>query len=164
MRSSKRSGHLATLTTEDSWSWAECRAFYLAYLNVDVRPPTIDNIICMRNKMAHLRDELRTQAGVAEFERRLSQLAISGPATSEETALGLYHIYADKARGVQISQLETYRVLGLVRSQVDGLTRHLHSIIYGGATTPQLEALRSGAPIAVKGFDYKKRLYLHRDR
>jgi hypothetical protein len=62
--------------------------------------------------MAHLRDELGTKVGVAEFDKKLRGLGTSGPTLAEESSLGLSHdppLF--NVSGVEISQLQTYRVL-----------------------------------------------------
>lgn len=154
----KYGARLLNMTTENSWSWKECCAFYQAYLDFDVRPPLIDNIIWMRNKMAHLRDELRTSEGIAEFERRLQELAISNQATMDEAGLGLFDNPLYPRRGVEISQLQTYRVLDIIRSRVIALTLHLLPFFHGATSNIYLDALRSGSPKLVKDFDSKKLL------
>jgi hypothetical protein len=149
---------LLNLATENSWNWTECCAFYQSYLGFDVRPPLIDNIIWMRNKMTHLRDELRTPQGIEEFERRLQELAISGSATAGEASLGLFDNPLYPRRGIEISQLQTYRVLDIIRSQVITLTLHLLPFVHGVTSNDYLNALRSGSPKSVKGFNSQKLL------
>lgn len=149
---------LAKLQTEESWTWTECRAFYQSYLGCDIKPPLIENIIWMRNKMTHLRDELRTADGLADFEQRLQGLRISDPATPEEAALGLTNSPPYMQHGVEISQLQTYRMLDILRAQVNNLTLHLFPFIHGMTSNAYLDALRSGAPISIKQFNHQKLL------
>lgn len=86
----RRAGHrLSTLDTEDSWRWPECTSFYTHYVGVDVAPDDIEGVLWIRNKLAHLRDGLRTEAGRAEFASHLEQLGLDGPETAEEQPLGL---------------------------------------------------------------------------
>jgi hypothetical protein len=79
------------MDSDESWRWQQCRAFYKEYLRVDVRTDDVDSIVWMRNKTTHLRDEMKTLAGREEVERRLEEIAVSGPRTDFETRLRLMH-------------------------------------------------------------------------
>jgi hypothetical protein len=109
--------------------------------------------------MAHLRDELGTKVGVAEFDKKLRGLGTSGPTLAEESSLGLSHdppLF--NVSGVEISQLQTYRVLDLSRSQVHRLVLRLFRFVNGTDSTAYLDALRSASPIRVEGVNAERML------
>jgi hypothetical protein len=148
---------LRTMRTEESWNWKACRAFYQAYTGIEVKPSSIEHIVWMRNKMAHLRDDLRTSEGLDEFDRRLRDMEISAPATTEEQVLGLSNaLPAWSSGGVRVSQLQAYRILDIIRSHVNDMTVQLFSFVHGTASTKYLDALGSGRPIATGNFSAKK--------
>lgn len=110
--------HLTKMSSEESWRWTDCQAFFTHYVGVDVTPPAIEAVLWIRNKMTHLRDRLRTDAGRAEFTAHLAALGIAGPATPDEAALGLVEHPPYMSRGVHLSQLQTWRILDVLANQV----------------------------------------------
>lgn len=149
---------LKKLDTENSWNWPECRAFYGAYFSIEVRPPPVDHIIWMRNKMAHLRDELRTKEGATEFDRRLEDLAISGSETAQERQFGLSADPPAWSDGVRLSGLETYRILNIVRSHVNLVDNLLSAFAKGTTSTSYFDALKAASPVAVPNLDIRRLL------
>jgi hypothetical protein len=114
-----RAGHLlATLNTEDSWRWPECRAFYTHYVGVDIAPPPIEAVLWIRNKLAHLRDGLRTDAGRQELRGHIDAVSLNAPITDEERALGLVEHRPYMADGVVLTQLQTWRLLDVIAEHV----------------------------------------------
>lgn len=150
-------GHrLSTLDTEDSWRWPECKSFYTHYVGVDVAPNDIEGVLWIRNKLAHLRDELRTETGRAEFASRVEQLGLGGPETAEEQPLGLVDHAPYMTRGVFLTQLQTWRLLDLIAVQVGKVALAAFPFIYGRQTSAYLEALRLGTPIAAQYLTVKQ--------
>lgn len=149
---------LRKLETEDSWKWYECESFYQDYMGLDVRPAGINDIIWIRNKLTHLRDELRTDKGLAEFDEVIKRLGVDGDPTDEETALGLVSHEPYTIRGVHLTQVQTWRILNLLRKHVDGLGAALHSYQYGLTSSKHLKALDHGLPLETKKFNFKTHL------
>lgn len=155
----KRHGSsLKAMGTENSWKTHECDAFYENYLGLTARPQAIKDIVWMRNKLTHLRDELRTEAGIKDFEKKLGQLGISGEPSEEEATLGLVAHEPYFVSGVHLTQLQTWRILNLLRSHINSLGQALHAFEYGAKTTSFLDAVASGAPQDVKSFSAKQHL------
>lgn len=153
----RRAGaQLATMNTEDSWKWAECEAFYRHYVGVDVRPPDVVAVLWIRNKLAHLRDELRTEAGHAEFAAHIEALGLGNPITPEEAALGLVEHRPYMAHGAHLTQLQTWRLLDIIADQVGVVARAAFPYLYRRQTNGYLEALGAGAPIGVKDLSVKQ--------
>jgi len=149
-------GRLSKLESEDSWKWPECRLFYLNYVGIDVTPPAIESVLWIRNKLTHLRDELRTPVGFAEFQSRLATLNIHHLRTPDEVALGLVSHQPYAARGVALSQLETLRILDLLADHVGSVALAAFQYDYGGATNPFLDGVRAKSPLALSGFPTAK--------
>ncbi|GGF18107.1 hypothetical protein GCM10011399_09740 [Subtercola lobariae] len=147
---------LANLSTEDSWSWSQCELFFRHYIEVEVRPEKIRAVLWIRNKLTHLRDQLRTDAGKAEFEAHMTTLDISGPPTPDETELGLieHRAYIDSA--MQLTQLQTLRVLDVIRDHIGVVALAAFSFDYGRSTTEYLTALRNRSPIRIPDFPSQK--------
>ncbi|WP_375384046.1 hypothetical protein [uncultured Microbacterium sp.] len=146
---------LTNLQTENSWRWPECQAFYTHYIGVDVTPPKLEAALWIRNKLAHLRDELRTDAGRAEFAAHVKVLGIDGPETPEEAALGLVDHRAYMSHGVQLTQLQTWRLLDVIGEHVGVVALAAFPFIYGGAFNGYLAAVQAKAPLTVAGFPAK---------
>lgn len=155
---------LTTMTTEDSWGWVDCQLFYKEYLRIEVRPPVIDNIVWMRNKMAHLRSDLRSTEGRAEFQRRLNELNLGYKRSELEERLGLDEYRSIYTDGVHLSLLETYRILDLIRDHVNGVATEMFQFTHGDRSTLHLEALIGGTPIRVRGFNERKLIHLNSGR
>ena len=147
---------LTKMNSEDSWRWNECRAFFSNYVGVNVTTPEIDAVLWIRNKMTHLRDQLRTQAGRREFAAHLATLGISSPATPEEEDLGLVEHSRVMARGVHLSQLQTWRILDVLANQIGVLALAAFPYVYGGKTNPHLTALANRTPLPIKDFSAGK--------
>lgn len=144
---------------EGSWSWQTCRAFYEAYFGIDVRPSPIGNIIWMRNKMTHLRDMLRTDEGEREFRRKLAELGISDPAaTSEEYSLGLSELTPSWSNGVRLSHLEAYRIINMIRLQVNQTAELMSEFENGNVSSYYLDAIKAGNPAGASGLNPDKLL------
>jgi hypothetical protein len=149
---------LRKLDSENSWSWTECRAFYSAYFGIEVKPPLVDHIIWMRNKMVHLRDELRTEEGATEFSQKLEDLAISGSETAQERQLRLSLDSPAWSGGVRLSGLETYRIMNIVRSHVNQVDNLLSAFAKGTKSTSYFDGLKAGSPVAVPNLDIRRLL------
>lgn len=149
---------LTKMSSEDSWRWNDCEAFYTHYVGVDVTPPAIEAALWIRNKMTHLRDRLRTDAGRAEFTAHLTTLSsgITGPATPDEVALGLVEHAPYMAHGVHLSQLQTWRILDVIADQVGVVAKAAFPYVYGGANNAYLTALANRAPLRIKDFSEGK--------
>ncbi|MFE4948666.1 hypothetical protein ACFQ9V_01010 [Leifsonia sp. NPDC056665] len=152
-----RAGHrLATLNTEDSWRWPECRAFYTHYVGVDVAPPRMEAVLWIRNKLAHLRDDLRTDEGRKDLKDHIDALNLNTPLTDEETTLGLVEHRPYMAHGVVLTQLQTWRLLDVIAQHVGVVAVAAFPYLYRGKTNTHLEALRMGAPIPVEDLSFKQ--------
>ncbi|MFK0002542.1 hypothetical protein [Paenarthrobacter sp. NPDC090522] len=147
-----RGSGLLKMRTEESWHWNACAGFYEDYLGLQVKPAEIADVIWMRNKLTHLRDELRTREGLNEFHERSERLGISHSPTPEELALGLVPHEPYAVRGVHLTQIQTWRVLEIVRSHVDALGLALHGFVYGSLTSEPLEAVAAGTPVDTPNF------------
>jgi hypothetical protein len=147
---------LAKMSTEDSWRWSDCKLFYQHYIGIDVTPPKIEAILWMRNKITHLRDELRTDAGKAEFAAKVALLDLDGPPTPAELDLGLADHRAYIPRGVDLSQLQTVRALDILREHIGVVAQQAFPFDYGGHTNSYLSALKSKSPISIKDFSTRK--------
>lgn len=151
---------LANLQTENSWRWPECEAFYAHYIGVSVTPPKLESALWIRNKLAHLRDELRTDAGRAEFAAHLTVLSVDGPEAPEEAALGLVDHRAYMSQGVELTQLQTWRLLDVIAEQVGVVALAAFPFIHGGASNSHLAAVRSKTLLTVAGFPARKLIAL----
>lgn len=140
---------LVKLSTEDSWRRGECSLFYRHYFGLEVMPIPVNDVLWMRDKLAHLRDELRTPQGLQDFLSRLHRLGVTGPATDAEKALPLSD---DEPflQGVALSQMATWKVLDIVRKQANTVASGMFSYTHGDASTPHLDALAAGTPLRVK--------------
>jgi hypothetical protein len=143
---------LTKMSSEDSWHWNDCEAFYTHYVGVDVTPPGIQAVLWVRNKMTHMRDQLRTDAGRAAFIAHLTTLGITGPATPDEIALGLVEHPPYMPHGVHLSQLQTWRILNVLADQVGVVAIAAFPYVKGGATNPHLAALAQRTPLPIKNF------------
>lgn len=153
----RRAGaRLTKLSSEDSWRWNDCTAFYAHYVGVDVRPPAIEAALWIRNKMTHLRDELRTTAGRAELNAHLATLGGTEPATSEETALGLVEHPPYMTHGVHLSQLQTWRIIDVLANQVGIVAHAAFPYIYRTKTSKFLVALANHEPLPISNFPTSK--------
>lgn len=141
---------LKKLSTEDSWRMWECDQFFNDYLGFHVLTPELEDIQWIRNKLAHLRDSLRTSEGKADLTERLGRLGLGGDATDDEKELLLPHFEFGRelafTKSLVLSPLEAWRMMDIIRQHADQLTLVLHTIQYGTMTTEALEALRSGTP------------------
>lgn len=139
---------LRNLSTEKTWLLDQCDDFYTSYLGFPIKRDEIEHIQWIRNKMSHLRDSLRTPEGKVEFEGRIKALGISGDPTADEFQLSLphYDYGRDLAFGpsLMLSPLEAWRILNLLRRNIEDLTQILHKIQYGRHTTEPLYNLSKG--------------------
>lgn len=142
---------LSNISTEKTWLLDQCDDFYRRYLGFPIKRDEIAHIQWIRNKMSHLRDTLRTPEGKAEFKERLNALGISGDPTGDEIQFGLphYDYGRDLAFGpsLTLSPLEAWRVLNLLRENIEELTLVLHMIQYGRRTTEALYNLSEGTAV-----------------
>lgn len=150
----RHSSGLTKLSSEDSWRFDECRDFYKNYLHLEIEPLEVSHIHWIRNKLSHLRDSFRTDAGEAEFADRLAALGITGDETDDERGLMLSHheygrelAYSDS---LTLSPLEAWRILDILRSHVESLTLALHALQYGPYQTEVLASLRRGKPFRAR--------------
>lgn len=148
----RRGSELLKLRTEDSWHMSDCKRFYLDYLGLTLMTQDLEDIHWIRNKLAHLRDELRTDAGKEEFATRLARLEVAGDESldEEEEKLQLPHVkYGREAsfgKALVLSPLEAWRILNIARARVDQLGIIFHTVQYR-KTTEALENLRKGKPV-----------------
>lgn len=143
---------LKNLATENSWYMRECNQFFKSYLGFEILTPELEDIQWIRNKLAHLRDSLRTDEGKTDFAEKLERLGVGGDETTpEEKELLLPHyLYGRElafSKSLVLTPLEAWRILDIIREHADQLTRALHSIQYGGMTTQALEDLRAGTTV-----------------
>ncbi|RJU00838.1 hypothetical protein D6T65_10275 [Arthrobacter frigidicola] len=142
---------LVKLSTEDSWSMSECKKFYLDYLGLSVIPEELTDLQWIRNKLTHLRDELRTKEGKDDFKTKLSRLGVEGDRRPDEEDLPLPHFEYGRelefAKSLALSPLEAWRILNLVRAHVEDLMSVLHVVQNGRGTTQMLVALSAGRPV-----------------
>ncbi|MDQ1176331.1 hypothetical protein [Microbacterium sp. SORGH_AS_0421] len=143
---------LSSRGTENSWKWPECELFYRHYIGIDVAPPDIKAVLWIRNKLTHLRGDLRTPAGEADFQAHVALLKIDAPATADEAALGLVSEAPYMTRGVRLTQLQTLRILDVVADRVGTVAKAAFPFDYGGKANPHLLAVRAKAPLPIKGF------------
>jgi hypothetical protein len=147
---SRYNSRLVTLDTEDSWRMSDCRWFCEAYLGFDLMTDELDAIQWIRNKLSHLRNELRTEGGREEFATKLSMLGVSHDQTSDEENLQLSHFEYGRdltfAKSLVMSPLEAWRMLDLLRLHVDALAHVFYRFRYDPVTTEALSALGDGIP------------------
>lgn len=143
---------LSTRGTEKSWQRPECEIFYRNYIGIDVAPPDIQAVLWIRNKLTHLRGDLRTPAGESEFQAHVSLLNIDTPATSDEAALGLMSDAPYMTRGVRLTQLQTVRILDVIADRVGAVAKAAFSFDFGGKSNAYLAAVEAKAPLSLKGF------------
>lgn len=143
---------LIKLATEDSWRMNECDQFFSDYLGFSVLTRQIKDIQWIRNKLAHLRDELRTSEGKESFAERLNRLGVSSDERPEEKELQLSHFEFGRqlafSKSLVLSPLEAWRILDIIRMHADQIATALNSIEYGPMSTAPLEALRAGNPVS----------------
>ncbi len=151
---------LALMDTDDSWKGNESQAFYNTYVGIEVFPAPIDSIRWMRNKMAHLRSTLRSPGGMAEFTNHLSGLHIDQPMTSEEQALGLVDHRPYFSRGVELTQLQTLRILDILADHIAQVALAAFQFEYGGHSNVFFDAVQHKSPLKVKDLPAKKLLRL----
>lgn len=157
----RRSGAgLRNLETTRSWHWDQCEAFYAHYVGVDVLPPKIQAAQWMRNKLAHLRDQLRTQEGVSEFEAHLGTLDVDGPLTAEEVDLRLTEHRPYMRRGVHLTQLQTWRLLDVLADHISTIALVAFPLVHGSETNSYLTAVRAKAPLDVPHLPARKLIAL----
>jgi len=147
---------LVNMSTEDSWRWAECELFFRHYLDIEVKPPEVEIILWIRNKLTHLRDEFRTEAGLDELHLKLSDLHIDGPETPEELALSLGEHARYAPKGVHLSQLQTIRILDLMHKQIKAVALEAFQFDYRLKSNAYIAALRTKSPLAIKEFKTAK--------
>lgn len=151
---------LTTLSTEDSWRPNECHEFYRNYFDIRIDTADVEHIRWIRNKLSHLRDSLRTNAGEAEFSEKLKALGIDAEATSDELELNLpHHEYGRELSfgdSLTLSPLEAWRILNILRSHIEHVTRVLHDLQFGKYTTQALFDLTNGKVVR----DRDKRILL----
>ncbi|MGO4856253.1 hypothetical protein [Arthrobacter sp. 2MCAF14] len=142
---------LKKLSTEGTWRLEECNQFYEDYLGVTITTPAIKNAQWIRNKLSHLRNSFRTAEGKNDFAEKIAALGIRGKEQMGEDELGLPNQEHDASSlmtgSLVLTPLESWRILDLIRRNVEELTIVLHSIQYGVNTTPALENLRVGKTV-----------------
>jgi hypothetical protein len=144
--------------TESSWRWEECELFFAHYVGVDVSPPNVDAVLWIRNKLTHLRDELRTDAGRREFAAHVANLGLDAEPTLEEQQLGLveHRPYMHFGGGVNLTQLQTWRLMDVIAEQVGIVALATFPFLYRRATNPYLDALRAKQPTRIQKFNTNK--------
>jgi hypothetical protein len=139
---------LLKLSTEDSWKMHECHDFFETYLGIDIDSSEVGDIQWIRNKLSHLRDSLRTDAGKAEFAEKIHALGIDGDATRAEKDLNLPHYDYGRnlafGNSLTLSPLEAWRILNILRKNIEHLTKFLYQLQYGRYTTEALDDLSNG--------------------
>ena len=144
------------METESSWRWEESKAFYQHYVGVDIVPPKVEAVLWIRNKLTHLRDELRTDTGRQELAAHIATLSIDHPASTEEKALGLVEDRPYMGRGVNLTQLQTWRILDVLADQVGIIARAAFPPMFGGLLNPHLAALMAKNPLPIPKFPTNK--------
>lgn len=143
--------NLKSLSTEDSWRMPQCDDFYRDYLGFPIFTETVEDLQWIRNKLAHLRNELRTTTGKEEFSQKLTRLGLSEDANSDEAELRLPHFDYGRelafTKSLVLSPLEAWIVLNLLRKIIENHTLVFHDIKYGGASTQALDDLQNGRPV-----------------
>ena len=147
---------LRNMETESSWRWEESKLFYQHYVGVDVVPPKVEAVMWIRNKLTHLRDELRTDIGRQELSAHVGTLSIDHPATANEQALGLVEDRPYMSRGVNLTQLQTWRILDVLADQVGVVARAAFSPMFGGPLNTHLAALMAKTPLTIPKFPTAK--------
>jgi hypothetical protein len=147
---------LRNMETESSWRWEESKLFYQHYVGVDIVPPKVEAVLWIRNKLTHLRDELRTDIGRQELAAHVGTLSIDHPATPKEQALGLVEDRPYMSRGVNLTQLQTWRILDVLADQVGVVARAAFSPMFGGPFNPHLAALMAKTPLTIPKFPTSK--------
>lgn len=139
---------LKKLSTEGTWKLEQCNQFYEDYLGVTITTPEIEHIQWIRNKLSHLRNSFRTAEGKNDFTDKIAALGIRGEATEDEEWWGLPNQEHDASSlmtgSLVLTPLESWRILDIIRRNVEALTLVLHGIQYGANTTSALENLRAG--------------------
>lgn len=143
---------LRNAQSESSWRWEECVLFFQHYVGVDVTPPKVDAILWIRNKLTHLRDGLRTETGWKQLSAHLATLSIDHPASLDEAGLGLVADRPYMSRGVNLTQLQTWRILDVLADQVGVVALAAFPPMYGGALNPYLTALLAKTPLPIGKF------------
>ncbi|MCO4263732.1 hypothetical protein NG697_12500 [Pseudarthrobacter sp. MDT3-26] len=145
---------LKKLSTEGTWLLHQCNSFYEDYVGVTITTPEIENIQWIRNKLSHLRNSFRTVEGKNEFADKVTALGIRGIESSDEEGWGLPNQDHDAnslmTGSLVLSPLESWRILDILRKNVEALTLVLHGIQYGSKTTPALDDLRAGKTVEKK--------------
>jgi hypothetical protein len=148
---------LKNLSTEGTWLLRDCNGFYKDYLDVTITTPEIENVQWIRNKLSHLRNSFRTTEGKSDFAEKIADLRIRGEATKEEKEWGLPNQEHDTSslmtESLVLTPLEAWRILDIIRTNVEELTLVLHGIQYGSNTTSALENLRAGKTVLKKRDD-----------
>jgi hypothetical protein len=152
----RHGARLTKVASEESWRWEDCELFYRHYIDIEVLPRNIETIVWIRNKLAHLRDELRTEKGLKEFKASLAGLGIDGPPTAEELDLGLAEHLRFASRGVFLTQLQTKRILDLLHEQIQLVALAAFEFDYRGRTNDYINALSQKAPIEIPKFSTKR--------
>jgi hypothetical protein len=140
---------LSTSDTDDSWRWDDCEVWYQHYVGVDVRPPKLAAALWIRNKLTHLRNEIKTNEGRSLLRGHLDVLGGFEPPSEPELALGLVEHGKYLHNGLALSQLQTLRVLDAVRDTVNEVALAVFPYVYRSTTNPYLTALQSKQPIGI---------------
>ena len=137
--------------TDDSWNFQDCKKFYAEYLQIDVLPKPIASIKWIRDKLSHL-DKLRTVEGKQQLKTQLDELGLNTPPTPDEQAMDLYHDDWSRSYGrdLAFTPVQTWRVLQLLRGQVNALAPEFHEFSWprqSNRTTKQLLDLIQGKAV-----------------
>lgn len=143
---------LRNMETESSWRWEESKLFFQHYVGVGIVPPKIEAILWIRNKLTHLRDGLRTGAGRNELAAHLATLSITHPASADEKVLALVEDRPYMSGGVNLTQLQTWRILDVLADQVGIIAQAAFPPLFGGPLNPHLTALMAKKPLPIRKF------------
>ncbi|GAB2516448.1 hypothetical protein [Paramicrobacterium agarici] len=148
---------LKFLSSDKSWQWSACRDFYAHYVGVTVQPGTIEAVLWIRNKLTHLRGQLRTTGGGQQLRGHLDLLHLEGvPVANEEETLDLRSPYLRK--GLSLSPLQSWRILDRLATHIGGVALAAFEFEYGRRTSAHFEALRDRQPLKSGKFNPKTML------
>lgn len=142
---------LNKLSTEATWLLVQCNTFYEDYVGRTITTPEIENVQWIRIKLSHLRNSFRTPEGENDFADKIAALGIRGEESEGGRERDLPNRTPDAGSlmtgSLVLTPLESWRILNILRRNVEELTLVLHGIQYGSNTTSPLEELLQGRTV-----------------